>query len=248
MRHALNGLLLAASLAAVAAGLWQRDRLPAPGRIVEATLAAPEQVRADEAPFRVVAGGVTYTVSPLYRYELRGLVVSRHDTSAWWDVVHRDWWRDHLNVADLCVAWGGNLERGVYRELRYASDTFTCHVAAPSQAVWRRFEPTELSNNHLLAADPATARRLRAMRRGDQVLIRGWLAEYAHDDGGRPFRRGTSTRRDDTGNGACETIWVTEARVLRTANRGWRTLLDLAWLGVAASVALWFVLPAPPVE
>jgi hypothetical protein len=248
MRHAFNGLLFAASLAAVAAGLWQRDRLPPPERIVEAALVAPEQSGTDEAPFRVSAGGVEYTVVPRHRYELRGLVVSRHDTSAWWDVVHRDWWRDHLNVADLCVAWGGNLERGVYRELHYASDTFTCHVAARSQAVWRRFEPTELSNNHLLAADPATAKRLRAMRRGDQVLIRGHLAEYAHDHEGKAFRRGTSTRRDDTGNGACETIWVTEARVLRTANRGWRVLLDLAWVGVAASVLLWIVLPPPPVE
>lgn len=90
-------------------------------------------------------------------------------------------------------------------------------------------------------------RRLRAIRPGDQVVVRGVLAEYAHD-AGRAFRRGTSTRRDDRGDGACETIWVTEVEVLRRANGFWRGLLPLAWIGVLLSVIAWFVLPPPPVE
>ena len=42
--------------------------------------------------------------------------------------------------------------------------------------------------------------------------MRGWLAGYSNDDG---FRRGTSTTRDDTGNGACETIYVDEFQIDR---------------------------------
>ena len=40
--------------------------------------------------------------------------------------------------------------------------------------------------------------------------------------------------RDDTGNGACETVFVTEYRVLQRANRGWRAVKPLALLGGAA--------------
>lgn len=242
MLHTLNGLLLAASLATIAGGLWHRDRLPGPERVLETIRAEPAQRPTDRRPFDVTVGDVRYTVTPVYRYELRGMVVSRHDTSAWWDVIHRDWWKDHLNVADLCVVWGDNLNGGLYRDLVYWSGTFTCNVVPRTPQAARRFDPTAISNNHLLTDDPRIARLLRRVRPGDQIAIDGWLAEYAHDVG-RPFRRGTSIRRDDQGNGACETVWVADARVLRAANAGWRSALTLAGYGVAAAVLLWFVLP-----
>ena len=247
MLHSLNGLLLAASLAAMAGSLWNRDRLPGPEAVLDAVRAEPLQQPVVERAFVARAGGVDYTVRPSHRYELVGLVVSRHDTSVWWDVVHRDAWKDHLNVADLCVVWGRNLEDALYRRMRYASGTFTCSVATDSPEDWRRFDPSAISNNHLLASDPALARTLRAIRPGDQIRVAGRLVEYAHDVGAG-FRRGTSTRRDDTGDGACETIWVTEAQVLRAANRGWRAMRTLAWIGIAAAIALWLLLPPRPVR
>jgi hypothetical protein len=247
MLHTLQGLLLAISLATVAAGLWWRDRLPPPSAILSEVYEAPRQEPVEVRPFPVRVGGIEYRVQPLFRYELRGLVVSRHDTSAWWDVMHRDWWKDHLNVADLCVVWGDNLASGVYRALRFWSGTFTCYAGAGDPKDWERFDPTALSNNHLLAADPAIARTLRGIRPGDQVVVRGSLAEYAHD-AGMQFRRGTSIRRDDSGNGACETIWVDEVTVLRRANPVWRALLRWAGFGVLVAVIGWFLLPPRPVR
>lgn len=247
MLHTLQGLLLAFSLSAIAAGLWLRDRLPMPSAILPEVHAAPVQTPVQTQPFTVAVGGVDYRVQPLYRYELRGLVVSRHDTSAWWDVVHRQWWNDHLNVADLCVVWGTNLSSGVYRALRFWNGTFTCNAGTTDPQAWARFDPTALSNNHLLAAKPDIARTLRAIRPGDQVVVRGLLAEYAHDVG-MAFHRGTSTRRDDTGDGACETIWVTDVQVLSRGNAVWRSLLEVAWIGALVAVIAWFLLPSRPVE
>lgn len=245
MLHTLRQLLLLASLVLVGSGLWMRDRLPGPEALLSSALPEPIQEADPRPPFTVAAGGIDYTVRPLHRYELRGLVVSRHDTSAWWDVVHRDWWKDHLNVADLCVVWGENLESGVYRAMRYTSGTFTCHYGTPDDDVWRRFRNDGISNNHLLAHDPAIVKRLRGVRVGDQIVIRGALAEYSHGGG---FSRGTSTRRDDTGNGACETIWVTDAQVLRRANIGWRNAVPIGAAGLLLALALCFVLPPRPVH
>jgi hypothetical protein len=79
------------------------------------------------------------------------------------------------------------------------------------------------------------------MRVGDQVHFRGYLAEYSHHHG-FAFFRGTSTTRLDTGNGACETVFATDAEILRTGNRGWRmtfwaaaTVLVFGIIGWAAA-------------
>jgi len=245
-RH-LPGLVLAASLFAIAASLAMRDRLPERNAVLPALFEEPAQSDVRARPFEVTAGDVRYTVQPLQAYEIHGLVVSRHDTSAWWDVLHRKDWNDHLNVADLCVIWGANLRNDAYRAMRFWSEVFTCNAGTDSNAVWRQFDPDALSNNHLLTARPDLVRTLRAVRPGDQIRIRGFLAEYAHEQG-RVFRRGTSLVRTDRGNGACETIWVTDARVLRTANRGWRLLMPVALAGIVLSVLLWWRLPVRPAE
>lgn len=242
MLHTLNGLLLAASLFLVGGGLWFRDSLPPPQSILAASLPEPVQVAQPREPFTVDSGGIRYTVAPLHTYELRGLVVSRHDTSVWWNPTHRSWWKDLLNVADLCVVWGDNLRGGVYRELAYTSGSFTCYIASRDRQTWDRFDQTGLSNNHLLTADPRVAKLLRSIRPGDQIAVRGWLAEYGHD-AGMQFRRGTSLRRDDTGNGACETIWVEEARVTQRANKGWRSAVTIGWIGVLLSMVIWILAP-----
>jgi hypothetical protein len=244
MLHRLAGPLLLAGLLAIAASLWMRHALPEPHETLPALQREPLQVAEQLAPFTVGAGGVTYTVRPLYRYEIHGLVVSRHDTAVWWDVLHRKDWNDHLNVVDLCLIWGPNLRNDAYRAIRFWSEVFTCNAGTDSSETWARFDENALSNNHLLASDGGIVRLLRRVRPGDQIVVRGYLAEYAHDHG-RAFRRGTSTVRTDRGNGACETIWVTEATLLREANRGWRALLPAGVGAIVLAVLLGWFAPLP---
>ena len=68
---------------------------------------------------------------------------------------------------------------------------------------------------------------------GDQVRLRGVLAEYRNPQNG--FFRSTSTTRDDTGNGACETIYVTDFEIVRKANPGLRFYYALAkWSAIVS--------------
>ena len=69
---------------------------------------------------------------------------------------------------------------------------------------------------------------------GDEVRIKGVLANYQNTATG--FDRGTSISRTDTGNGACETIYVTDFEIAKEANRGWRALYRLS--GAASVVAV----------
>jgi len=100
-----------------------------------------------------------------------------------------------------------------------------------------------LSNNHVLTDDPYVAKQLHAVRIGDQIRLRGYLAEYSHNHNGQPFRRGTSTVRNDTGNGACETVFVKSFDLLQRGGGPWRTLYWVAWVMIAIGIVGWFRLP-----
>jgi hypothetical protein len=233
--------ILIASAGLFIVAWWQRDALPPPGRIVAAVFEEPLQKATAKDPFRTTVGGIEYTVRPLYTYELQGLVVSKHNADTWWDWIHAAA-NDKLNVTDLCVVWGSNARSGVYRDLDFSSGQFVCYVQTSSDAVWKAFDMTALSNNHLLSDDPAIARVLRNVGIGDQIHFRGYLAEYSHHHGFN-FHRGTSTTRTDTGNGACETVFTTDVEILRYGNRGWRMAFWAAAAVFAAAVVAWLTVP-----
>lgn len=221
-------LLLIAAALCLLASFVHADRRPTPEALSPAVHAEPRQTPTDAAPFSVHAGGVDYRIVPLADYDIAGLVVSRHDSSTWWDYIHRES-NDHLNVADLCLVWGANTADGAYQRMRFSSGQFVCYYQYPSDAGIGPAQVRALSNNHLLTDRPELAEAIRGLRVGDQVRLRGQLASYSHD-AGMAFSRGTSLDRDDTGNGACETLFVRELQLLQPAPAWPR---QLRWLGLA---------------
>lgn len=229
-----GGVLLVTSL-------LLRHALPDPSELRPQLRNEPLQEPITAAPFTTTVRGVTYTVNPVADYEIWGLVVSNHDTSSWWNWIHKAS-NDNLNVVDLCVVFAENVTTGGYVGLDYSSGQFVCYVQTHSSEKWQRFSMRALSNNHLLADRPSIVSKLRDVQIGDQVRIRGWLASYAHNHG-FPFTRGTSLTRDDTGNGACETIYVQEVEVLRAGGGPWRYLLWPAVILIVLGVVLWLRAP-----
>jgi len=212
------------------------DVLPDGDDILEETLQPPVQTKVDMAPFQVEAGEMVYTITPLHTYELHGLVVSYHNCGTWWDIYHHGQWKDFVNVKDLCVIWGNNVLTEIYKEMRFTSDSWTCTYYWPNQEVGSRFNHTCLSNNHLLSHDESVTRALLKTSRGDQIYLRGYLAEYSHTNG--DFHRGTSTNRTDKGNGACETIYVKDFEILKTGNPLWRTTFTASKCVILLSLLL----------
>lgn len=238
-----GSLLMTAGLVLLCVSLWLRHALPAPAALRPELRNEPIQVETGDKPFQTTVGGVTYTVKPVADYEIWGLVVSEHASDTWWDWVHEAW-NDKLNVVDLCVVFAENVERGGYVGIDYSSGSFVCYAETRSSEAWRRFSMRALSNNHLLADRAHIAARLKSVRVGDQVRIRGWLAEYQHDQG-FAFKRGTSLTRDDTGNGACETIYVQDVEILHRGGGVWRWM---TWPAIGLMVlgfVLWFRAPLP---
>jgi hypothetical protein len=221
--------------------LYKTPSLPEPAALASQLSQEPLQEAVAPAPFKLDKNGVNYTIEPLFRYEIYGLVVSKYNTDSWWGWAHKAW-NDHLNVTDLCVVWGSNALSGAYRDISFSSGQWTCNFETSSDAAWQAFDVNKISNNHLLTDDPQLAKELKSIRIGDQIHLTGQLANYRHSVG-NGFNRGTSTVRTDTGNGACETIYVSEVNVLRSAPSMWRYLVWLAALGMLSTAAIGFAMP-----
>jgi hypothetical protein len=175
----------------------------------------------------------------MYEYELWGMVVSSHYAGSFLDIAHEAW-KDYLNIKDLCVIWGRNLETGAFREIKFWNRDFTCYFSWSNPEAGELFSQSHISNNHLITADPLLRPVIKSVRRGDQVHFHGWLAKYGHK--GSSNVRGTSTSRDDVGGRACETVYVTEFEVLKRANPSWRAAFPVSLAVIGICAALLFLL------
>jgi hypothetical protein len=212
------------------------NRLPGPNDIYAQLFREPLQNQENiPPPFKVIKNKLTYVVTPLFNYELHGLVVSQHRSDSLLDLSHRRW-QDFLNIKDLCVVWGKNISSGVYRKMKFWNRDFTCMCSFPDQETASLFSGSHLSNNHILCADKELSRRILAARPGDQIYFKGYLVSYSQP--ANQFLRGTSTVRDDVGNGACETVYVTDFSILQRANRVWQAFNPLAFLATIAFIII----------
>jgi hypothetical protein len=241
MLRTLNtGAMLASALTLVVA-FWNRNDLPGDIAFLPQLEHEPRQRPISQAPMTVPYAGVDYRVEPLFSYELYGLVVSyrQHDGES---SMHR-WSNDHLNMADVCVVWSDTAFSPTLRKLDFWNGIFTCNVETRDSVAWANFKMNQLSNNHLVSADPFIRDRVSEIRIGDQIRVKGSLARYSAVGGGL---RGTSTTRDDIGDGACETILVDEFEIVAPGFSRWRAAMYAALALLVATLAVHFALPYRP--
>lgn len=183
-------------------------RVPAPpafaaGSTNVACLLPPPAI-AGQPPRQSPAGAMppvqlrSATLSPLAGFSAEARVLSRRDYSFGREAA--------LSPTDLALGWQ-----------RMEHDAVLSQLDISQGNRWYRYQwsagppipPREIAessaNMHLIPSDEATAAALRGIRRGDRVRIDGWLVEAQSADG---WRWRSSTRRDDTGAGACELVYV----------------------------------------
>jgi len=226
---------------------FYKDKLPSPTYYDVTNLEEPQQSPVSEPEFTTEVNGQQYTIQPKFSYELDGVIVSYHDADAFGDIWHHKRWKDFLNLRDLCVIWGKNVETGVYQNMKFSNDSWTCWASWPDSATGALFAMNALSNNHLLSDNDQVKTALMKAEPGDHIRLKGILAEYANKSNG--FQRGTSTTRDDTGNGACETIYLDEFEIINKANRKSRHLYSLAkWLAIISGIGFIIMFLLAPVR
>ena len=227
-----------ALLAAVA--FMKRNDFPSPDTLSADIADEPVQRATTKQAFTAEYAGVRYAVEPEFEYELHGMIVSyrKHDAKS---RMHRAA-NDHLNVADLCVVWGETAASPHLNDISFWNGIFTCNFSTRSQEAWDSVDVAQIANNHLISDDESIRTEIARVSIGDEIRVRGWLASYG--TGGA--KRGTSTTRTDTGDGACETIFVQEFAITSRSRNPWRSALYAALGVLALTVVVHFRMPYRP--
>lgn len=218
---ALNKYVFVPALVILGLTFFLRNNLRSIGNIRPAVLKEPAQTQpAGSAPFRFEKNGYDFTLTPLYDYEISGLVVSKLNYDAWYSFYKTD----KTFTTDLCLIWGENVRNNIYKKpgIRFSQDQRWCWCSMDKQL---GFNFQEMSNNHLVVNDKRVAAKIRAVNVGDQVRIKGQLVDIYAKLTGRPdtydyneIRWHTSTTRLDSGAGACEVIYVKDIDILSKGN------------------------------
>lgn len=234
----INHLVIIISFVGLLVSFWNRNELPGSIDYVAAISDEPAQTKTSKRPFDVSYEDVSYHVAPEFEYDIVGMVVSyrHHDNNS---RMHR-LANDHLNMMDLCVVWGDNATAAKLDKIDFWNGIFTCNFQTRDQAAWDSFDIFKISNNHLISDDDYIRDQVRDINIGDQIRVRGYLASYGSPN---VQPRGTSTTRMDTGDGACETIYVERFEIVRAATSYWRFSMYASLFALLGGLFLYFRKP-----
>lgn len=172
--------------------------------------------------------GTEYDVIPLAEYELWGMVVAHNNINAWYNFYHD---KDTVNIKDLCVIWGSNIESEVYTVMKFKSGEWTCYPDWEhpiNRELISKYQNNKLSNNHLFSNNSEVLQKIRDTRIGDQIHFKGFLAAYGGIDVDEKYYRSSSMSRDDTYGGACETVFVENFEIFKRANPVWYFIYSIS--------------------
>ncbi len=231
-------LTMLLSLIVLVISFFQRDHLSTNMSFDERLKEEPRQYRTHEEAFSVLMNARSYYIEPLYDYTLYGMVVSLKQHNG--DTGLHKAWNDHLNVADLCVVWSDTAFSPHLNKVEFWNGQFTCFFQTNDRQAWENFNGTQLSNNHLITDNEYLRDKIKDISIGDQIKINGWLANYQGSNGNK---RGTSIVRTDTGNGACETIYVNDVQILTSYISHWRIAMYASFCIFVLSLYFYFKAP-----
>ena len=191
----------------------------------------PLQTETDKKEITLNYMGVQYLIKPVQDYEISGLVVSHNNPSGFGDIYHDS---KSFDTKDLCVIWGNNLINNDFHKVKFWNVSWTCNVRYPPGI---NFEFDEISNNHLITRSDEIRKKNAHVKVGDQIKIKGALANYTSLNNESGWRNSSLTRTD-TGNGACEVIWVESLEILKKGTPLWYLLFDFSKWGLLLMVVM----------
>ncbi|HJP97912.1 MAG TPA: hypothetical protein VJ862_05045 [Rhodanobacteraceae bacterium] len=160
-------------------------------------LAPDDPVQVDfDAPQPPIASNDA-TLHPLARFSLTARVLSRDD--------YRFDAEADLSPTDLAFGWGRMSDTAVLRDIDISQSGRFYYWQVKSFPIPRREIETHSANMHMIPANAVVSHELKRVRVGDIVTLVGLLVEV-DKPGGWHWR--SSMTRTDTGDGACEVVYV----------------------------------------
>jgi hypothetical protein len=145
-----------------------------------------------------------YTITEFAEFSVRAKVLSRENYYLGREA--------DLSPTDLTLGWGNMSDESILDSIEISQSGRFYHWRVKSFPIPRREIESSSANMHLIPANDTVAQEVKKIRKGDIVELSGSLVNVtAASDGWRWL---SSQTRYDTGNGACELIWVDSLQVV----------------------------------
>lgn len=162
------------------------------------------------------SGGVTKTINGIetninfiYSYSISGRVVGTQNyiKSSWGNI---------LSPKDVGLSWGFLAREENHKKISWQSSPNRFLYWSTKDMEWlRKVGGTgavniNSSNSHLIPSDEKTEKLISNIDKNDFIRIEGYLVNIRGEKGNKYYTWNSSTSRYDTGDGACEVVYVTD--------------------------------------
>lgn len=138
-----------------------------------------------------------YRITPLESFQIEARVLSTE---------HYSFGREaDLSPVDLALGWGKMSDEAILKDIKISQSNRFYYWRVDEFPIPRREIETQSANMHMIPADDAIASTLKSVKTGQVVKITGFLVRADANDG---WHWQSSLTREDTGNGACEVVYV----------------------------------------
>jgi hypothetical protein len=150
--------------------------------------------------------GVTYYIEPKAEYEIEALLIGKEKYSSW-DIAQ-------IIPYDLALVWGDfakkeNLDAVDYgQRLRHVNYSYSYDEVSLSD----EYMSSHISNNHVIPANDEVFQKIKRAKINRRIHLKGYLvrAYIPLGESGNLSMMDSSMIRTDSGDGACEIIYVEE--------------------------------------
>ena len=145
-----------------------------------------------------------YDITELADFDIKAKVLAKKD-------YHSDRGAD-VSPTDLALGWGNMSDESILESIKISQSGRFYYWRVDAFPIPRREIETHSANMHLIPANDSVKKAIAQVRKGDLVKISGSLVKVTSNTDDWTWN--SSLTRDDTGNGACELVWVKSLNIV----------------------------------
>lgn len=169
--------------------------------------------------------GKEVKITQIAEYKIGGRVVETYDYSSGMAEIMKaisgnEYYND-ISVKDVAIAYGPMALDENHKKVEYVmTGSRRISYAIKDPTLFKSVGDldtvkTYITNNHLIAANEYVEKLLKSINKDEYVEISGYLVKAEWKDGIYRYALESSTTREDTGNGACEVIYVENVKWIK---------------------------------
>jgi hypothetical protein len=152
-------------------------------------------------PFAISLSRLQIQLLPLAKYEITAKIQSKHR--------YINGWSAKISPYDLALAWGKLVDKQMDKHIKYSQTSrFYLYRYKAETPYTQNYISEHSANTHIIPANKNIRKALFWVRKKQMVKMEGYLVNVSGNYKGYSVGWNSSTVRTDTGNGACEIMYV----------------------------------------